>query len=171
LTPPAGANSVASLLCRAPHDGSGKAGRITELNDLDDVIERHHAALGEMLSGNAEGFKALYSHAEDVTLANPFGPPARGWERVTETLERAASNYAAGEVLSVETMAKGVTPDLAYTLEMERFAARLVGMDEARPVTLRCTTVFRPEGGIWRIVHRHADPIASARPPESVLES
>jgi ketosteroid isomerase-like protein len=123
-----------------------------------------------MLRGSAEGFKALYSRAEDVTLANPFGPPARGWERVEETLERAARNYVDGEVGSIETVAKCVTPALAYTLELERFTATLVGMQEARPVALRCTTVFRPEGGIWRIVHRHADPITSVRPPESVVE-
>jgi ketosteroid isomerase-like protein len=43
-------------------------------------------------------------------------------------------------------------------------------MDEARPVTLRCTTIFRPEDGTWKIVHRHADPIASVQAPESVLQ-
>jgi ketosteroid isomerase-like protein len=144
--------------------------RMTELNDFDRVIEQLHAALGEIIQGSAEGFKALYSRADDVTLANPFGPPARGWKRVSETMEGAANHYTGGELLSIETVAKCVTPDLAYTLELERFAARLVGMDEARPVTLRCTTVFRPEGGSWKIVHRHADPIASVRPPESVLE-
>jgi ketosteroid isomerase-like protein len=142
---------------------------MTEAN-FDPVIEQHHAALGEIIMGSAEGFKALYSHDDDVTLANPFGPPARGWTRVAETLEGAASHYEEGALGSFETLARCVTPDLAYTLELERFTARLVGMDEARPVTLRCTTVFRPEGGTWRIVHRHADPIASVRPPESVVE-
>jgi ketosteroid isomerase-like protein len=143
---------------------------MTELSDFDQVIEPHHAALGEMLSGSAEGFKALYSREDDVTLANPFGPPARGWTRVAETLEAAAGNYLGGELRSFETVARCVTSDLAYTMELERFTARLVGMDETRLVILRCTTVFRPESGTWKIVHRHADPIASARPPESVLQ-
>jgi ketosteroid isomerase-like protein len=143
---------------------------MTEPNDFDQVIEQHHAAVGEMIGGSAEGFKALYSREDDVTLANPFGPPARGWKRVAETLEGAAGHYEWGELGSFETVAKCVTPDLAYTMEMERFTARLVGMDEARPVTLRCTTVFRPEGGSWKIVHRHADPIASVRSPESVID-
>lgn len=143
---------------------------MTELSDFDRVVERHHAALAEIIRGSAEGFKALYSREDDVTLANPFGPPARGWQRVEETLDRAAANYTWGEAQSFETLAKIVTPDLAYTVELERISAQVVGMDEARPATIRCTTVFRPEGGEWRIVHRHADPIASVRPPESVLE-
>src|SRR5438067_10355476 len=137
--------------------------------DLDAVIERHHAALGEIINGNPDGYKAVYSHEDDVTLANPFGPPARGWSQVSETLDRAAGNYQSGELASFETVAKLVTPALAYTMELERFTATLVGRDEPHPVTLRVTAVFRPEGGTWKLVHRHADPIAGARPPESVL--
>jgi ketosteroid isomerase-like protein len=85
-------------------------------------------------------------------------------------LDRAAANYSWGEVLSCESVAKVVTPALAYTVELERMSAQLAGTDEARAVSLRCTTVFRPEDGEWRIVHRHADPITSARPKESVLQ-
>jgi ketosteroid isomerase-like protein len=140
-------------------------------SDFEQVVEQHHAALGEIIGGSAEGFKALFSREDDVTLANPFGPPARGRARVEETLDGAAGNYEWGELRSFEMVARCVTPDLAYTVELERFSARLAGRDEASPVTLRCTTVFRPEGGTWRIVHRHADPIASVRPPESVLET
>jgi ketosteroid isomerase-like protein len=44
------------------------------------------------------------------------------------------------------------------------------GNEEITPVTLRVTTVLRPEGGTWRIVHRHADPISTSRTAESVIE-
>ena len=30
--------------------------------------------------------------------------------------------------------------------------------------------IMRPEDGVWKIVHRHADPITSARPAESVIQ-
>jgi len=36
-------------------------------------------------------------------------------------------------------------------------------------VTLRTTSIFRTEDGVWRIVHRHADSITSDRPAESVI--
>jgi hypothetical protein len=37
-------------------------------------------------------------------------------------------------------------------------------------ISLRVTSVFRPEDGIWKLVHRHADPITTPQPPESVLQ-
>ena len=48
---------------------------MTSLDDLDETIELHHAALGLFVTGDPEPLKALYSRADDVTLANPFGAP------------------------------------------------------------------------------------------------
>jgi ketosteroid isomerase-like protein len=36
-------------------------------------------------------------------------------------------------------------------------------------VSLRVTSIFRREEGEWRIVHRHADPVTTARPAESIV--
>jgi hypothetical protein len=34
---------------------------------------------------------------------------------------------------------------------------------------MRTTSILRPEDGDWRVVHRHADPITTARGVESVI--
>jgi hypothetical protein len=34
----------------------------------------------------------MYSHRDDVSLANPFGPVTVGWKSVTETAGRRQSN-------------------------------------------------------------------------------
>jgi ketosteroid isomerase-like protein len=38
------------------------------------------------------------------------------------------------------------------------------------PWALRVTMIFRPEEGEWKVVHRHADPITTPRPAESVIQ-
>jgi ketosteroid isomerase-like protein len=140
------------------------------VDDVDQLIEQYQLALGEFVKGNPEPVKKLYSHRDDVTLANPLGPPARGWERVAATVERAASNFRDGEMVGFETIAKYVTPELAYAVWLERANVKMGGMEDFAPSTLRVTMVFRAEDGTWKVVHRHADPITTAQPAESVIQ-
>jgi hypothetical protein len=35
---------------------------------------------------------------------------------------------------------------------------------------VRVTTIFRPEEDTWKAVHRHADPITTPQPAESVIQ-
>jgi hypothetical protein len=81
-------------------------------------------------------------------------------------MERAAASYRDGEVTSFENLAKWVTPDLAYLVEVERFNVKIGGADDPAAVALRTTSILRSEVGVWKILHRHADPITSARPAE-----
>jgi ketosteroid isomerase-like protein len=67
-------------------------------------------------------------------------------------------------------VAKYVTPELAYIVEVERMQAKVEGREDVTPIAVRVTTIFRPEDGTWRVVHRHADPITAPRPPESVIQ-
>ncbi len=140
------------------------------VDDVDELIERSHLALGEIVKGNPEPLKMVYSHLEDVTLANPFGPPVRGWQQAAATMERAASNYRDGEIVSFENVAKHVNPELAYIVEVERYKAKVGGGEELAPIALRVTSIFRREDGDWKIVHRHADPITTAQPAGSVIQ-
>jgi ketosteroid isomerase-like protein len=139
--------------------------------DLDQFVREYHDALDEFFRGNPEPAKMLYSHLEDASLANPFGPVAIGWPQVAENMERAASIYRDGGATGLETLAAYVTPELAYLVEVERFEAKVGGKDEIVAGALRVTSVLRPEEGGWRIVHRHADPITTTRPAESVIQA
>jgi uncharacterized protein (TIGR02246 family) len=138
--------------------------------DFDEFVEQYHRALDEFFRGNPEPTKTLYSHLDDATLANPFGPVAIGWKQIVQTMERAATNYREGEATGFETAAKYVTQDLAYIVEVERFKAKVGGSEKTASGALRVTSILRREDGAWRVVHRHADPITTVRPAESVIQ-
>ena len=141
------------------------------VDDVDQLLGQWHPASGEFLKGNPEPVKKLWSHREDVTLANPFGPPVRGWEQVAEVIDRAASQVRDGELVSVEIVERHVSPELAYVVHIERPEAKVGGSEEITPFALRVTMIFRPEeDGEWKIVHRHADPITTPQPAESVIK-
>jgi ketosteroid isomerase-like protein len=140
------------------------------VDDVDELIEQFHLAQGEVVKGNPEPVKRLVSHRDDVTLANPLGPPVRGWEQVAEATERATSQFRDGEIVGYEIIEKYVTPELAYVVEIERGEAKVGGREETTPWALRATMIFRPEDGEWKVVHRHADPITTPQLAESVIQ-
>ena len=140
------------------------------VSDFDRFVDEYHGALDEFFRGNPDPAKALYSHLEDATLANPFGPVASGWAQIDAAMSRAAANYRDGSATGFETIARYVGPDLAYTVEVERFEAKIGDAPAPSSGALRVTSILRQENGGWRIVHRHADPITTARPAESVIQ-
>ena len=85
-------------------------------------------------------------------------------------MERAASNLRDGDMVAFENQAKYVTPELAYTVWVERQQAKVGGRSDVTPFALRVTMIFRPEDGEWKVVHRHADPITTAQPAGSVIQ-
>jgi ketosteroid isomerase-like protein len=94
----------------------------------------------------------------------------RGWEQVAAVLDHAASQIRDGEMGDAETLTRYVTPELAYVVRVEQSTAKVGGQQAVSPVTLRATMIMRPEDGVWKIVHRHADPITSARQAESLIQ-
>ncbi len=143
---------------------------MSAIEDVDRLIERFQASMDGFLKGDPEPALRLFSHRDDVTLANPFGPPVRGWDEVEEVIEHAASQARDGEMTGFETVAKYVTPELAYVVHIERAKAKIGGREDVAPLALRATMIFRPEDGTWKIVHRHADPITTAQPAESLIQ-
>jgi ketosteroid isomerase-like protein len=93
------------------------------------------------------------------------------WEQVAKTMERAASHFREGEIVGFENVANYVSAELAYIVEVERGKSKVGGRDDITPLGVRVTSIFRPEEGTWKVVHRHADPITTARPAESVIQN
>jgi ketosteroid isomerase-like protein len=144
---------------------------VAALDDVDELIEQYFRAQGRFLRGNPEPVKDLFSQRDDVTLANPYGPPVRGFDEVSKTIEHAASLRSEGTFLEWQIVAKYVTADLAYVVQIEWAEAKIGAREEITPLAVRSTMIFRPEeDGEWKIVHRHADPITTPQPAESVIQ-
>jgi hypothetical protein len=71
-------------------------------DDLEEFVERYHRAVEAFIQGDPLPQERIWSRRDDVTLANPLGPPARGWAEVSEALRRAVSQLRDGEVLAVD---------------------------------------------------------------------
>src|SRR5437763_13223042 len=111
-------------------------------HDLAQVIEEDHRALDALVRGDPEPKKRLFSRRDDVTLASPLGPPARGWDQLEAALERAVAQLREGEPIRFERISEYATADLAYIVEFERWRGKVGGLDQVVPMARRVTTVY-----------------------------
>lgn len=138
-------------------------------SSLESMVDRCHAALGELVRGNADRWADLFSPEPDVSLGNPFGPFVVGFDHVMSAARGAAGRYRDGELIGFDRIATYETADLACVVEVERFRARVGDSADLALVSLRVTSLYRVESAGWKVVHRHADPITSPRAAHSVL--
>lgn len=142
---------------------------MTEL-DFERVTEEYRRALLEIVRGNPDVYKQMYSEAEDITLANPYGGVVRGRDEVLKRLDLAASNYRDGELVGFETITRHLGTDFVYTVEIERVRAKVAGRDDFDDIAIRVTSIFLREGGEWKLAHRHADPRVGPVQPELAFQ-
>jgi ketosteroid isomerase-like protein len=137
--------------------------------DFEEMIERTHLALKDFYKGNPEPYNQLYSSAKDISLLGAQGGIAVGGEEVAQHLTSRASWFRAGGNVSFEKLVKLSTQDLGYTVEIERFDAKVAGTNEIVHIALRVTTIFRREGGEWKVIHRQGDPLVSRIDPATYI--
>ena len=140
------------------------------MSDLNEFRDLYHQSVAAFIQGDATVQTPLWSRRDDVTLANPLGPPAKGLDKVFQLMDRASSQISDGEGYAFDTISRVETNDLVYEVGIERNRAKLGDAVKRVAISLRVTTVFRREDDGWKIVHRHADPITGARPIESVVQ-
>jgi len=57
---------------------------------------------------------------------------------------------------------------IAHIVIVERYKRKVGQRENVVPSALRGTMIFRPEEGVWKIVHRHADWITTAQPAQAM---
>ena len=111
--------------------------------DLVEAIEEDHRAVGAFVRGDPEPKSQMFSRREDVSVANPLGPPVRGWDQIKRQLEGVASQVREGEPQRFERISEYATEDLAYVLEIERCP----GVKSVAPMRASGTRCARPKCG------------------------
>lgn len=127
-----------------------------------EFLARRQEATAAFFNGDAGPWKAQAAHTEEITMFGGYGGSEQGWAAVEDRYTWAATRNAEGAVRS-EIIACHVTPEMAYTVAIERGEVRPRGGEQFAPKTLRVTEIFRREGADWKLIHRHADPLVAVQ--------
>lgn len=135
-------------------------------------LERVEEGTRRFINGDTASWKALVALDPDVMIMGAWGAWERGQSQVSARYDWAGARFRpSGSPLSVEYLASAVGADLAWTVAVERSQPLLVGQEQARPMALRVTHLFRRQAGEWRLALRHADPLVEKTPAAAVLNA
>jgi ketosteroid isomerase-like protein len=137
---------------------------------LRQFLKQFEAAINGFINGDATLWKQCASRRDDVTIMGGWGASKRGWDEASSQYDWAAARFKeSGAKVDVEYLSSSISGDLAYTVTIERSEVRLIDQDKPAPMTLRVTQIFRKDEGVWKLVHRHADPLINRTEPGAVL--
>lgn len=121
------------------------------------AVEQWFVVLNAMLNGDPKPFADLYSHADDITYMGAEGTYRVGWAATyadwTAQAEKSTGGKAEGADIHV-----AIKGDMATAAHYTKGAVKQPNGEIAQTF-LRETSVFRKEGGQWRMIGHHADAI------------
>ena len=130
--------------------------------DFRAFLARRQEATTAFFNGDPGPWKAMAARDANLTMFGGYGGYEQGWEAVEDRYTWAAARNAEGQVRA-EIIAWHVTPEMAYTVAIERGEVRPSGGHDFAPKALRVTEIFRHEGADWKLIHRHADPLVAVQ--------
>ena len=121
------------------------------------MLTKVDAAQLELQNGSPAAIKALWTHADDITLSGGFGGTIeKGWEQISRRLDWVGTQFSKGSH-TIERLVANESGDLGYVVQIEHLSFHVPGQAQESRRDYRVTIVFRRESEGWRIVHRQAD--------------
>jgi len=135
-------------------------------NNFKTFLDELDNAVYEFLNGDAEAFKSIWLHSEDITIAGGFGGRIeKGWDKIGERLDRVNAVYEKAE-FSTERISYATSGEIGYLVQHEHIKFFSSGNTVESERNYRVTMIFKLEEGEWKLVHRHADPSMNWQPPD-----
>jgi ketosteroid isomerase-like protein len=105
-------------------------------------------------NGDAGPRCAIWSTVEPVTVLGAW-KTALGRAEAEKLFVLLADSFSNCTAYSFDVVAADVAGDMGYTAGYERASLSVNGV--ARSQVLRVTQIYRREGGVWKVAHRHGD--------------
>jgi ketosteroid isomerase-like protein len=124
------------------------------------LVERNEAATA-YVQGDAAPVDRLADSSFTSTFFGPDGKVVTGETAVRKSFKEGASHFLPESTSTLEILDSGADGDLGFWTGVQHAKVKVKGKDEPVPYELRITEIFRRDGGAWKLVHRHADPLKS----------
>jgi len=120
--------------------------------------QRDEASLAYM-NGDSGPLGEIVARHSPTTFFGPRGGSTQGTEAVWAKYERDGKNFEKVSEGRFEILDMAASDGIAYWVGFQRATVYMRGRSEPVVFNLRVTEIFRREGGTWKLIHRHADPL------------
>jgi NAD(P)H-dependent FMN reductase/ketosteroid isomerase-like protein len=115
------------------------------------------------VNGDAAPLDSIVATTGQATFFPPGGGSEQGAESVKQRYDRDVATFRSGSETQLDVLHSAASGDVAYWTGFQTAKVRMDGSDQPQSMKLRITELFRLIDGEWKLVHRHADPMADAR--------
>jgi ketosteroid isomerase-like protein len=130
-------------------------------HDFAQFMKRREEASLAFVNGDIGPLDRIAIQVSPATIFGPTGDYVVGADKVNAANASSAKHFESGGESTFEVLQMAASGDVAYWAGIQRSTVRMQGKAEAVPMDLRVTEVFRHHDGAWKLVHRHADMLAS----------
>lgn len=136
----------------------------TELSSFEHFMKRRLSAAAAYVVGDPAPLTAICAELDPATFFAPLGGSVQRAENVTPRYVADDAAFDHGSTTYFEVFHLNASGDLAYWTGLQHGQVKFKGREAVR-MSLRVTEIFRRDGGEWKLIHRHADPLVEAKSP------
>ena len=129
--------------------------------DFEHFLEDREKAATAYVQGDFAPVDRLAENGFPATFFGPDGKIVTGEAAVRKSFKEGASHFLPESTSTLEILDFAAEGDLGFWTGVQHANVKVKGKDAPVPYELRITEIFRREGGAWKLVHRHADPLKS----------
>lgn len=131
------------------------------LENFKQFMKQREDAARAYVCGNPAPVASITTRVSPATFFGPRGDFHQGADNVLSTFNKDAAIFGTGGDTNFEILDMAASDSIAYWVGFQRATAQMHGRKDVIPMNLRVTEIFRREDNEWKLIHRHADLLAS----------
>lgn len=124
-------------------------------------LKAREAASTAFVNGDFDPLQAVSTANSPATIFGPQGDLVQGAEQVNAVNAKGAAHFKPGSTNHFEIIHAAADEHLAYWVGVQPSIVQMHGQEQGVPLDRRVTEIFRREEGAWKLIHRHADLLAT----------
>lgn len=127
------------------------------LDSFKQFMKKREDAAREYVCGDPTAVDSISTRVSPATFFGPGGNVSQSAGEVLQEYNQGNAMFRAGGGSHFEILNMGSGEGLAYWTGFQHATVLMKEKEEAIPMKLRVTEIFRLEDNQWKMIHRHAD--------------